>query len=415
MPRRDLLLAVTRVLDRLGVAYHRDGDEWVRFEWPYSGEGPTPVSLVVFGNRLIACYATVTGVEVDDERWGTASDWVAETNQSVIVGNFELLGEGVIVYKNAIDAELLDAKTVERVLPELWALAVRMAEEHRDEVMERLEQAELAGETIDQLARDAIEGILQVVEGRFGRDVAEGVTGAVEQVVHTYLEYLFEMNDADDGESDDADEDAEGDDADDEEAAEPWRDESVAGEDDEESVELPVLQYELEGNRDGAALLLRAGDFPPMRYEFSPAALLDRARADEQGIVLYYHAAPDVAERVVSHGFENERHEVVLSDMTVDGHPDLEPERVVTRRVLLTSRPRPLDDRELHDATVRVRWTGDARPLTAFEWTRTAFAEHDGGWDATPIETPERRFLVPAAVLNEAAREGVSRLERVGG
>ena len=90
-------------------------------------------------------------------------------------------------------------------------------------------------------------------------------------------------------------------------------------------------------------------------------------------------APPAVAERVVSQGFENERHEVVMNDVTVDGHPNLEPERVVTRRVLLTFRPRPLDDRELHDATVRIRWTGDARPLTTFEWTRTTFVEHEEG------------------------------------
>ena len=126
-------------------------------------------------------------------------------------------------------------------------------------------------------------------------------------------------------------------------------------------------------------------------------------------------APPAVAERVVSQGFENERHEVVMNDVTVDGHPNLEPEPVVTRRVLPTFRPRPLDDRELHDATVRIRWTGDARPLTTFEWTRTAFVEHEGGWDPSPIENPERRSLVPAAVLNEAAREGVSRVERVEG
>jgi len=69
-------------------------------------------------------------------------------------------------------------------------------------------------------------------------------------------------------------------------------------------------------------------------------------------------APPAVAERVVSQGFENERHEVVMNDVTVDGHPNLEPERVVTRRVLLTFRPRPLDDRELHDATVRIGGRG---------------------------------------------------------
>ena len=51
------------------------------------------MSVVVGGGRLIACYAMVMGVEVDDERWGAAIAWVAETNQNVIVGNFELLGE----------------------------------------------------------------------------------------------------------------------------------------------------------------------------------------------------------------------------------------------------------------------------------------------------------------------------------
>src|ERR687889_678980 len=126
MPQRNLLRVITRVLDDLDVPYSLE-DEWVRFEWPYSGEAPTPVSVVV-------------------------------------VGNFELLGEGILVYKTALDVELIDTKTVERLLPELWGLAVRMAEEHREEVSERLEQAAFVHETLDQVASDAIEGILQVVE-----------------------------------------------------------------------------------------------------------------------------------------------------------------------------------------------------------------------------------------------------------
>ena len=425
MARRSLAAAVRRVLKGLDIPATSRPDGAIEFFWPYT-EDPSPVTVLIVENRLICCYVPVP-IAVPEELIDATVQWVGVANTGIFVGNFEFDGETVI-YKNSIDALLIDPATLETLLPELCGLAARMASDHESELLAALEQAALEYAQVEgreEFADDLATSVTSVVADRFGSAVSDAMGGAIREVVDTYIDDIAplltkdDFEEADDDDLDDSDESDAAQEPDDDGgkvdgSAELDNDDNDVEE--EFEYELPSVQFDVSGDETSALLVLSADGFPPMHYPFSPATLSAVALGDESGITLYHHADAETVERVLTDGFEDERHEIVPSDTRVDGVSDADPETIMTRRVLLTSAPRPLDDRGRNDRMVRLHWSGDAGALGIFEWGETAFSwnEEEERWDATPMPQLSRKFLVPAAVLNYAIREAVARLEIVG-
>ncbi len=365
MPRRNLATVINRILGRFALfSFSRRGGTF-DFLWTSSRSALTPVRLRVWHNRAIACYVPTT-VVITDEFRASALEWLATTNAKLEVGSFQLATDGTVIFRNSIDAEALDAKTLERVVPGLWLLAVKTATSHAVGLERALNSADLDSEVRDDWVDDTATGILHALDNLIGEEASIMLDGAVRQVVQSYADLLIELN----------------------------------------PIALAEPQYDITVFGVKTTFVLRAGQAPPIRYTFDVHQIEHRLQEDKMGLLLYYHGDPRDVQMILDQGFRNERQEILLEDTFVNDVPEGAPEVRVTHRVLLTSRPRPMDDRTRGDRTLGVRWNDDANALAHYAWGKLAITQEANGWSAASIPQSSRQFLVPAAVLNHGLRTG---------
>lgn len=369
-----LAKALEKALKQRGMPFSSEqmdgGVTAIDFEIP---ETPDSRSMGAFieGDRVM--FVIAPDLEIPRSRSATLGEWVHRANLLAAPTTFlfdpdELwLGARHTVLCSGIPAASLDG-----VLKTAWESLAASWRDHTPALLEVLtgrDPADTAGEEEDDdqaieawedAVNDLHRSLTSAVADYFDEELASGLDGSIYAVAEEYLARLLDT-------------------------------------------ERESLDVEVEAGMSGDVgfVTLRSTAAGALRFRFDPAAVRTRMEGDARGLTLYYSAEPAAAKRVLQAGFVDE--EVAARDYSMDhdGIPVTEDEERTWMAVPLSSEPGPLDDHGARTALLRIDWHGEAFDLEEFEQAHTAFSETD----AWVMDGP-RRWNVPAALLNEALKDG---------
>lgn len=374
MSRVNIGKALEKALRKRGLPFSTEGAEegatTIDFEIP-GMPADRPVSALVNGDLVV--FLIAPDIDIPPHKAAAIADWVLRTNLLQTTATFLFdpddlwLGARLAVLCSGIPVAHLDG-----VLAQNWELLAETWRDHAPALLEVLngrgshdgaggEPGDEESEAWDEAVNDLYESLTSAVADYFDEDLAYGLDGSLYALSEEYLTRLLDAEVA--------------------------------------SVDSVEIETGIAGET--AFVMIRSPGAGALRFRFDPTAVRTRMESDAQGLTLYYSAEPAAAKRVLESGFVDEEVSARDYSMDHDGLPVTEDEETVWMAVPLSSEPKPRDDHGARSALLRIDWAGEASDLAEFEQGYTAFSQTD----AWIIDGP-RRWNVPAALLNEAVRNG---------